>query len=219
MIDNGHHRKGLFVTFEGLDGSGKTTQAALLAQRLRAHGWDVAETAEPGGTRLGAALRTLLLEAGGAPVSPTAEMLLFFAARAQNADEIIVPALQAGKVVVCDRFTDSSLAYQGAGRELGESVVLELDRIACRGLLPDLTILLDIEPEEGLRRVRGGPVPDRMHGESAGFLRRVREAYLRLAEREPRRFRVIAAAGAIPEVAARVWEAAAAELAARFGRV
>ncbi len=219
MTDNGHQRPGLFVTFEGLDGSGKTTQAALLAQRLRAQGWDVAETAEPGGTRLGAAIRALLLETDGAPVSPTAEMLLFFAARAQNVDEIIVPALQAGKAVVCDRFSDSSLAYQGAGRELGESVVLDLDRIACRGLLPDLTILLDIEPEVGLRRASGGPVLDRMHGESAGFHRRVRDAYLRLAEREPRRFRVIAAAGSIAEVGARVWEAAAAELAARVHRV
>ena len=222
--ENGHHRSGLFLTLEGLDGSGKTTQARLLADRFRKEGRQVVETTEPGGTALGDAIRALLLGAPASHFSPTAELMLFFAARAQNVDKVIVPALQSGKVVVCDRFTDSSVAYQGAGRGLGENVVLELERIVCRGLTPDLTLVLDLDPEVSLRRAAGrileeGRFRDRMHQEELGFHRRVRETYLRLARREPRRFRVIDAAPGIPAVAARVWEAVTSELASRSASV
>ena len=138
-------KRSLFLTFEGMDGSGKTTQMRLLAERLRARGREVLETAEPGGTRIGIEIRRILLDAANQELAPTAEMLLYFACRAQNVDEWIVPALAAGKMVLSDRFTDSTLVYQGCGRGLGAETVLTLDRIACRGLAPDLTLLIDID--------------------------------------------------------------------------
>jgi dTMP kinase len=145
-------RKGLFITLEGPDGGGKSTQARLLAERLRREGYAVLETVEPGGTRIGQQIRRILLDPAHSEMRPTAELLLMFAARAQNVEESILPALELGKIVVSDRFTDSSIAYQGAGRGLGWDTVLEVDRIACRGLKPDLTLCIDIDTETGLAR-------------------------------------------------------------------
>lgn len=205
-------RRGLFITFEGPEGSGKSTQLRMLAVKLRTAGRDVAETQEPGGTPIGLQIRRLLLAPENREICPTAELLLMFASRAQNVDELILPALAAGKVVLCDRFTDSTLAYQGAARGLGPEVVYELDRIACRGLVPDLTLLIDIDPETGLARARqraGGAhdADTRMEDQTVAFHRKVREAYRQIAAEDPRRIRMIDGAQQPEVVAARVWEA------------
>ncbi|MBI4873592.1 MAG: dTMP kinase [Acidobacteria bacterium] len=197
-------RRGRFINFEGPDGCGKTTQMHRLAARLRAEGFGVVETVEPGGTRIGNQIRAILLDPANQELFPTAEMLLYFAARAQNAGEIIRPALAEGKIVLSDRFTDSTMAYQGLGRGLGEEMVNALDAIACRGLKPDLTILIDIDLETGLERARGRGAADRMDAQAEDFHRRVREAYLRMAAREPHRFRLIDGRGTPDEVAALV---------------
>jgi dTMP kinase len=205
-------RRGLFLTFEGPDGSGKSTQLRLLAQRLRAMGRDVFETAEPGGTPIGMQIRRVLLDASNSELRPTAELLLMFACRAQNVDQWILPALAQGRIVISDRFTDSTLAYQGAARGLGAEVVNELDRIACRGLVPDLTLLIDIDTETGLARAHGRnmkarDVETRMDEQTIEFHRKVREAYRHLAAEEPRRIRLIDGARPEAAVAEEVWEA------------
>jgi dTMP kinase len=202
--------RGLFVTFEGLDGSGKTTQLNLFAERLRAAGRTVQVTTEPGGTQIGNGIRRVLLDRAHHQMSPVAELLLYFAARAQNVDELIEPALARGEIVVSDRFTDSSLAYQGAGRELGEDVVMALDRVACRGRRPDLTFYIAIDPRTGLSRAHGrnraAPHAEtRMDEQSEAFYQRVYEAYERLAAAEPGRIRRVEGSGGVDEVAARVW--------------
>ncbi len=202
-------RRGLFINFEGMDGCGKTTQMRLLAGRLRSEGREVVETVEPGGTSIGNQIRAILLDPANQELFPTAEMLLYFAARAQNADEIITPALKLGKIVLSDRWTDSTMAYQGLGRGLGEELVNALDAVACRGLKPDLTILVDIDLDTSLGRARARNLEksnaDRMDEQSAEFHSRVREAYLRMAAREPARFRVIDGRGAVETVAEAVW--------------
>lgn len=202
---------GRFITFEGMDGSGKTTQMRRLAERLRADGRTVVESAEPGGTRIGRQIRRILLDAANQELRPTAELLLYFACRAQNVDETILPALEAGSVVLSDRFTDSSLVYQGCGRGLGAETVLALDRIACRGLVPDLTLLIDIDLETSLDRARDRNAAEahtetRMDDQAVEFHRRVRDAYLALAAREPR-FRVIDGRRDIDSIARAIWEA------------
>jgi dTMP kinase len=204
-------RRGVFITFEGTDGSGKTTQLRRLAERLRGMGRTVLETAEPGGTAIGSKIRQILLDAGNRELSPTAELLLYFASRAQNVDETILPALDCGEIVLADRFTDSTLVYQGCGRGLGAEVVRSLDRIACHGLRPDLTLLLDIGPETSLARALARNLAEtsaetRMDEQSAGFHRKVYEAYQALAASEPERVRRIPAVGAIDEVERAVWE-------------
>src|SRR5579862_5433318 len=146
--------RGLFITFEGPDGSGKSTQARMLAERLRREGRDILESVEPGGTPIGREIRRILLDPANRELQPTTELLLMFAARAQNVEQWILPALEQGQIVVCDRFTDSSIAYQGSGRGLGWKTVLYLDRIACHGLVPDLTLCIDIDTETGLARAR-----------------------------------------------------------------
>ena len=146
--------RGLFITFEGMDGSGKTTQMHRLAARLRALGRTVLETAEPGGTPIGMKIRRILLDAANQELSPTTEVLLYFASRSQNVDEWIASALDRGEIVLADRFTDSSLVYQGCGRNLGVDTIVALERIACRGLKPGLTLLVDIDAETSLARAR-----------------------------------------------------------------
>jgi dTMP kinase len=206
-------RRGIFITFEGPEGSGKSTQLRTLAQRLRNQGREVLETQEPGGTAIGIQIRRILLDPANTKLSPTAEMLLMFAARAQNVDEAILPALADGRIVLCDRFTDSTVVYQGAGRGLGAEVVYELDRIACRGLVPDLTFLLDIDTETGLARARrrnnlNHSNETRFDEQDLSFHRKVREAYQRLAADEPRRIRLIDGNRSREEVAAEIWNAA-----------
>ena len=204
--------RGRFITFEGIDGCGKTTQIRMLSQWLRDHGKDVIETVEPGGTSIGRQIRKILLDPASADIQPRAELLLYFASRAQNVDEVIRPALDAGRTVLCDRFTDSTLVYQGCGRGLDSEVVRDLDRIACRGLRPDVTILIDIDLETSLMRAkrrneRTGPSESRIDDESATFHERVRRGYLTLAKAEPDRIVVIDGTAGIGEVGHRIREA------------
>jgi len=212
---------GFFITFEGLDGCGKTTQMKLLAQRLRAAGRTVLESYEPGGTRIGAQVRRILLDASNHELCPTAELLLYFACRAQNVEEAILPALRRGEIVLSDRFTDSTLVYQGVGRGLGKQVVLTLDQIACKGLIPGLTLLLDIDLETSLARARarndaagqsGAPAETRMDDQDLAFHRKVQQAYAELAAEHPERIVVIDARAAVEEIAERIWQTVARRL-------
>ena len=203
--------RGLFLTFEGMDGSGKTTQMRRLAGRLRAQGRTVLETAEPGGTAIGRKIRQILLDAANQELSPSAELLLYFASRAQNVDELILPALGRGEIVIADRFTDSSLVYQGCGRGLGAEAVLALDRVACRGLRPGLTVLVDIDVETSLARAHSRnaakPVGEtRIDEESVEFHRKVYDAYQALAAREPERIKKVDGRVSIEEIERAIWE-------------
>jgi dTMP kinase len=202
---------GLFITFEGMDGSGKTTQMHRLAARLRAIGRTVLETAEPGGTPIGTKIRRILLDSANQELCPTAELLLYFASRAQNVDEWIRPSLERGEVVLADRFTDSSLVYQGCGRGLGAETVMALDRIACRGLKPHLTILVEIDPETSLKRAHSRNAVEahgetRMDDQSLEFHQRVYEAYRALAAAEPARIRAIDGRADMDTIEQRVWD-------------
>lgn len=214
-------RTGYFITFEGLDGCGKTTQMSLLAKRLRAAGRAVLESYEPGGTRIGSQVRRILLDSANHELCPTAELLLYFACRAQNVEEAILPALRRGEIVLSDRFTDSTLVYQGVGRGLGKQVVLTLDQIACKGLVPDLTLLLDIDLGTSLARARsrnaascqtGAPAETRMDDQDLAFHRKVQQAYAELAAEHPERIAVIDARAAIEEIAERIWQVVARRL-------
>ncbi len=205
----GGFTEGHFVTFEGLDGSGKTTQMRLLAAHLRARGTEVIETVEPGGTTIGQAIRRILLDPAHDHLGPVAEMLLYFAARAQNVDEVLEPALARGATVFSDRWTDSTFAYQGYGRQLGEGIVADLDRIACRGRQPDLTLWIDVELETSLGRARSKNVQEsaegtRMDEQSRAFYEQVLQGYRILAERQPERFVRVDGNGTLEEVAERV---------------
>ena len=187
---------GLFITFEGMDGSGKTTQMHRLAARLRALDRTVLETAEPGGPPIATKIRRILLDSAHRELSPTAEVLLYFASRAQNVDQWIRPALERGEIVLSDRFTDSSLVYQGTGRNLGAETVVALDRIACRGLKPDLTLLVDVDAAASLARARArnAEAPHcetRLDDEALEFHQRVWEAYHALARAEPERVKIV----------------------------
>ncbi len=181
---------GLFVTFEGIDGSGKSTQIERCAEALRQQGLKVVVTRNPGGTVFGQELRQILLHSSHA-VSPLSELLLFMADRAQHMEEVVLPALEAGKVVLCDRHGDSTVAYQGYGRGLSVEMIEELNRLATQGHLPHLTILLDASPERLAARVTQRGAVDRMEGEAKAFHDRVRDGYLQLAKRHPERIQVL----------------------------
>jgi dTMP kinase len=195
-----------------MDGCGKTTQLRLLASRLREAGKTVVETVEPGGTEIGRQIRKILLDPENTAIHARTELLLYFASRAQNVEQMIRPALAQGHVVLCDRFTDSTLAYQGCGRGLDSEMVLELDRIACQGLKPDSTVLIEIDPATSLMRARRRNQKtdlseSRIDEESAAFHERVRVAYQALAQGDPERFVTINGRGGIKEVAALIGEA------------
>lgn len=212
MTSSSITKRGLFITFEGPEGSGKSTQLRMLAKKLRGKNLTVLETAEPGGTPIGLQIRRVLLDTKNQELCPTTELLLMFAARAQNVEQAILPALAAGQLVLCDRFTDSTLVYQGAARGLGAEVVYELDRIACRGLVPDLTLAIDIDVEAGLARAhhrneRNQDVETRLDEQSLEFHRKVRAAYQQLAEDEPKRVKLIDGSREVAEVAEAVWTA------------
>jgi len=202
--------RGLFVTFEGMDGSGKTTQIERLGARLRAMGRTVIETAEPGGPPIAMKIRHILLDSANQELSPTTEILLYFASRAQNVDQWIVPAIRRGEIVLSDRFTDSSLVYQGYGRNLGAEAVRDLERIACRGMKPDLTILIDVDAESSLERARARNAAHphsetRMDDQSLEFHKRVWEAYHALAAAEPERVKLVNGRADIDTIEREVW--------------
>ncbi|MFG6504448.1 dTMP kinase [Microbacterium sp. P05] len=197
---------GLFVTFEGGDGAGKTTQARLLEEWLRGSGREVVRTREPGGTEVGVLVRDIVLHHRG-EVAPRAEALLYAADRAQHVATLVRPALDRGDVVIQDRYLDSSVAYQGAGRVLDAKEIRELSLWAADGLLPDLTVLLDLDPEAARVRLDADDKPfDRLEAEEADFHARVRSAFLSLAAAEPDRFLVLDAALPVTELAAAVRE-------------
>jgi dTMP kinase len=207
------HRKGqgTFISFEGIDGCGKTTQLRLLAEHLREAGLSVVETVEPGGTEIGRQIRRILLDPANAALHSHAELLLYFASRAQNVEEVIRPAIARGDVILCDRFTDSTLVYQGCGRGLPSEPILQLDQLACRGLQPDLTLLIDIDvptsrERSHRRNVQTSSAETRIDDESAAFHARVREGYVSLAAQWPERIRAVDGTGTIEEVARRVRE-------------
>lgn len=206
-------RRGLFITFEGTEGSGKTTQLRLLVERLRQAGYAVTESQEPGATRIGTQIRRVLLDPKHEEMVPMTELLLMFASRAQAAAEIIVPALNRGEIVVSDRFTDSSLAYQGAARGLGFETVMKAHQLALDGLLPDLTICVDIDMEAGLARAykrnrnkRAEASETRLDQQSLDFHRRVREGYKQIADADPGRVRIVDGNGELALVEQRVWK-------------
>lgn len=185
--------KGLFITFEGPDGAGKTTQIKKLNEYFLAQGRKVALTREPGGTKIAEAIRNILLDAGNMGMDNRTELLLYAAARAQHVSELIKPAIEVGEVVICDRFYDSTFAYQGFGRNLDEQLIEQLNTIATEGLQPHLTILLDIDARIGLERVQNsrGKAFDRLESEQLEFHQRVRQGFLTLAERFPKRIKTI----------------------------
>jgi dTMP kinase len=208
--------RGLFITLEGLDGSGKTTQIKRLAAWMQRRGLEPVVTRQPGGTATGDRIRALLLDSASGPLAPMTEMALMFADRAQAISEVIEPALEAGKVVLCDRFTDSTEAYQGGGRQLGSENVLEMHRLICRNLRPDLTLLLLPSLKSSLARARNrndrataqtGQNESRFEQEQDAFYTRVWEKYREIAAREPERVVLIEGNLTIDEVHEQIVEA------------
>ncbi len=195
---------GFFITFEGIDGAGKTTQVEKLARRLRAAGLNVVTVREPGGTILGEAVRNMVQDPG-TEIEPPAEACLYAAARAQLVAQVILPALKEDIIVVADRFIDSTIAYQGAGRGLPEGLLNALNDMVTRGLVPDLTVIIDVPVEEALARRCGAGSSDRMEMLETDFFERVRQRYLSLAGRSGSRFAVVDGAGSPSEVADQIF--------------
>lgn len=181
----------MFITFEGIEGCGKTTQIELLYEYLNSKGKPVTKTREPGGTALGEAIRKVLLQKG-IEVLPLSELLLFMAVRTQHMEEVIVPALSSGGIVLCDRFTDATYAYQGYGRGTDLGIIGTLNRLVTKGITPNLTILIDCAAEVGLgRKLVHNPESDRFENENLSFHQKIRAAYLKLAEEDAKRFFVV----------------------------
>lgn len=195
-------KKGIFITVEGVEGVGKSTHAAYISEQIQRTGRVVTLTREPGGTRAGEEIRNILLHAHAAGVTAMTELLLIFSARNQHLEEVIRPALARGEVVLCDRFTDATYAYQGGGRKIVWDQIGTLEWLIQHGLKPDLTILFDLDPQTGLQRANGRSAADRFEKESLEFFNRVRAAYLQIARDEPRRMVVVDAAPPIELVQA-----------------
>lgn len=195
--------RGVFITLEGADGCGKTTQAALVAAALEARGREVVRLREPGGTPISEKVRALLLDPANAEMVPECELLLYEASRAQLVRQVIEPALERGACVLCDRYYDSTFAYQAGGRGLDETLVRQSNVLGSCGRVPDRTLVLDLEPALGFARATAGGV-DRMEAEGLAFQERVRNAYLRLSAEEPARVRVVDASGEKDEVTVRI---------------
>ncbi len=213
-------KNGVFISLEGIDGSGKTTQLELLRGSLEHKGYSVVVAQEPGGTRLGRHIRRILLDSANEDLRPIPELLLYFASRAQNIAEVIRPALKARKVVLADRFTDATVAYQGYGRALGVETVRAIERVACANVQPDLTLLLDIDPETGVARALDRNEQEtvnesRMEKEGLAFFEKVRTGYLSLAREQPDRIKMIDARGTVEETAAAIGRVVAAVLEGR----
>lgn len=197
-------RHGLLISFEGVEGSGKSTQARLLYDRLKGAGYDCLLSREPGGTPIGEAVRTILLDPASAGMHARTELFLYLASRCQHVYQLILPALAAGRIVIVDRFSDSSLAYQGAGRGLGLRPVARLNKLATAGRRPDLTLVFDVPVGVGRDRKSAG-VLDRLESERVEFHQRVRDAYLRIARRAPGRVKVLDGTMRPEELSVRVW--------------
>lgn len=201
---------GYFITFEGIEGCGKTTQIKLFTELLQSLGYRVVTTREPGGCPISDKIRAILLDAGNRDMYPLTELFLYAAARAQHVAEVIRPALESGCVVLCDRFTDATIAYQSFGRGIERATIDSLTTLACQSLLPDLTILIDCDAEIGLQRARqrieatAGPREERFELEALEFHRRVRDGYLSLAQQEPGRFVTVDGNTAISELSAAI---------------
>ncbi len=183
--------RGYFITFEGIEGSGKSTQIANLAAFLEQKGWNVLITREPGGTKVGEKIRELLLDVPHQDIALKTELLLYLASRAQHLHEVIVPALKQGKVVLCDRFSEATLAYQGYGRDLGIDKIKALVKYVTDRLKPDLTLLLDVDVRRGLERIHTRPAKNRLDLERIQFYEKVRQGYLKLARMNPKQIVVI----------------------------
>ncbi len=200
-LGKGLRMRGKLIVFEGIDGAGKTTQLKLLGERLKGLGLPVLYTREPGGTRVGETIREILLDPANGDLVPRSEALLYAAARAQHVEQVIMPALAAGRVVLCDRFLDSSLAYQGFGRGIDIGLLERINEPATGGLIPDLTIVLDFDAGEGLGRInRSGRPADRIERETRAFHIKVGAGYLSLAGRDPGRYSVIDANRPVEQV-------------------
>ena len=197
--------KGLFITLEGGDGAGKSTQIRNIERFFTEKGLVVVHTREPGGTRIGEKLRDILLDKDNAEMSAVTEMLIYAASRSQHVREFVLPALERGEIVICDRFVDSSIAYQAYGRDLGD-MVAEVNRHATGGLRPDITFWLDIDPEAGRARAAKAGDLDRLEREKMDFHYRVYEGYRKIAEQEPDRVRRINAADTVENICSRIYE-------------
>ena len=213
----------MFITFEGIEGCGKSTQINLLASRLKLDGREVVLTREPGGCPIANQIRSLLLDAANSAMVPMTELMLYAAARAQHLTEVVRPALTDSYLVLCDRFSDATRAYQAFGRGIDRQAMETLNSLACNGLAPDLTLLLDCPVEVGLGRARqriensSGPREERFELESLAFHQRVRDGYLQLAHEEPERFVIIDATGRPDEVAEAIYSAVSSHLRLRTG--
>lgn len=194
--------RGLFITFEGTDGTGKSTQIEFAREYFESRGFNVLMSREPGGTSISEKLRDILLDKANDEMSPVTEMMIYAASRAQLVSEVIIPAVNDGTVVICDRFVDSSVAYQAFGRGLGD-MVAEVNSYATTGLAPDITFFMDIDPEVGRSRIAGGEL-DRLEQEKSDFFRRVYDGYKSIAASDPGRVKTIDASGTVEEVRAAI---------------
>ena len=196
--------KKYFITLEGIEGTGKSTSAQFLAEYLRSNGIDFILTREPGGTKIAEKIRKVLLEHNQESMHPDTEMLLYFAGRAQHLNQVILPALQRGQWVICDRFTDTSYAYQGCGRGISHEKIAVLEKWVQGDLRPDYTLLFDVVVSTGLDRIKKNRILDRMEVEKESFFEKVRNCYLERAHKEPKRFHIIDANKTLQEVAAQI---------------